>query len=71
MIDSECFFIAAVTVDCFKLISIAADMSCVCRDPCGYGGCAWAIAGIHDREFSPERPVFGKIRTMTYEVRNS
>ena len=35
------------------------------RDPNGYAGCAWAIAGVHDRPWS-ERPVFGKIRYMNF-----
>jgi deoxyribodipyrimidine photo-lyase len=35
------------------------------RDPNGYTGCAWSIAGIHDRAWQ-ERPVFGKIRYMNY-----
>ena len=34
------------------------------RDPNGYAGAAWCIGGVHDRPW-PERPVFGKIRTMT------
>ncbi len=33
------------------------------RDPNGYTGCAWSIAGVHDRAWA-ERPVFGKIRYM-------
>jgi len=33
------------------------------RDPNGYVGCAWAIAGLHDQGWA-ERPVFGKIRYM-------
>jgi deoxyribodipyrimidine photo-lyase len=33
------------------------------RDPNGYVGCAWAIAGVHDMGWA-ERPVFGKIRYM-------
>jgi deoxyribodipyrimidine photo-lyase len=33
------------------------------RDPNGYVGCAWAIAGVHDRAWS-ERAVYGKIRYM-------
>lgn len=33
------------------------------RDPNGYVGCAWSIAGVHDRAWT-ERPVFGKIRYM-------
>ena len=35
------------------------------RDPNGYTGCAWAIAGVHDRAWT-ERPVYGKIRYMNY-----
>ncbi len=34
------------------------------RDPNGYGGIAWAIAGKFDRAWG-ERPVFGKIRYMS------
>ena len=34
------------------------------RDPNGYAGIAWAIGGKHDRPW-PERPVFGRIRSMT------
>lgn len=34
------------------------------RDPNGYAGIAWSIGGVHDRAWG-ERPVFGKIRTMT------
>ena len=33
------------------------------RDPNGYVGCLWSIAGVHDRPWA-ERPVFGKIRYM-------
>lgn len=33
----------------------------------GYVGCMWAIAGVHDRAWGPERQVFGKIRYMNYE----
>lgn len=33
------------------------------RDPNGYVGTLWSIAGIHDRPWK-ERPVFGKIRYM-------
>lgn len=33
------------------------------RDPNGYVGCQWAIAGVHDRAWA-ERPVYGKIRYM-------
>lgn len=36
------------------------------RDPNGYAGCGWCIGGLHDRPFK-ERPVFGKIRYMSYE----
>ena len=35
------------------------------RDPNGYVGILWSIAGVHDRAW-PERPVFGKIRYMSY-----
>lgn len=38
------------------------------RDPNGYVGCAWAIAGLHDQGWK-ERPVFGKVRYMNYDVR--
>jgi deoxyribodipyrimidine photo-lyase len=37
------------------------------RDPNGYAGIAWAIVGKHDRAWGPERPVFGKIRYMSYD----
>jgi deoxyribodipyrimidine photo-lyase len=33
------------------------------RDPNGYVGCAWSIAGVHDRAWA-ERPIYGKIRYM-------
>lgn len=36
------------------------------RDPGGYAGIAWAICGKHDRAWGPERPVFGKVRFMSY-----
>ncbi|MBV8358531.1 MAG: deoxyribodipyrimidine photo-lyase, partial [Deltaproteobacteria bacterium] len=36
------------------------------RDPNGYAGIAWAIGGKHDRAWGPERPVFGKIRYMSF-----
>ena len=36
------------------------------RDPNGYAGAAWSVGGVHDRAWG-ERPVFGKIRTMTYK----
>jgi len=35
------------------------------RDPNGYVGIAWSIGGVHDRAWK-ERPVFGKIRYMSY-----
>jgi deoxyribodipyrimidine photo-lyase len=35
------------------------------RDPNGYAGVAWAIAGKHDRPWF-ERPVYGTIRYMSY-----
>ena len=35
------------------------------RDPNGYTGILWSIAGLHDRPWF-ERPVFGKIRYMNY-----
>jgi deoxyribodipyrimidine photo-lyase len=37
------------------------------RDPNGYAGIAWAIAGKHDRPWGPERAVYGKVRYMSYE----
>jgi len=36
------------------------------RDPNGYAGIAWAIVGKHDRAWGPERPVYGKVRYMSY-----
>ncbi|KAF4669396.1 hypothetical protein FOL47_002556 [Perkinsus chesapeaki] len=36
------------------------------RDPNGYVGCAWSIGGVHDQGWA-ERPIFGKIRYMTYD----
>jgi deoxyribodipyrimidine photo-lyase len=36
------------------------------RDPNGYAGIAWSIGGVHDRAWG-ERPVFGKIRYMSYQ----
>ena len=36
------------------------------RDPNGYTGIAWSIGGVHDRAW-PERPIFGKIRYMSYD----
>ncbi len=35
------------------------------RDPNGYSGIAWSIGGVHDRAWG-ERPVFGKVRYMSY-----
>ena len=35
------------------------------RDPNGYAGVAWSIGGVHDRAW-PARPIFGKIRFMSY-----
>ncbi len=35
------------------------------RDPNGYVGCLWSIAGLHDRAWF-ERDIFGKIRYMNY-----
>jgi deoxyribodipyrimidine photo-lyase len=35
------------------------------RDPNGYAGIAWAIAGKHDRSWF-ERPIYGTIRYMSY-----
>ena len=36
------------------------------RDPNGYTGIAWSICGVHDRPWF-ERPIFGKIRYMSYK----
>ncbi len=35
------------------------------RDPKGYTGIAWSIGGLHDRAWN-ERPIFGKVRYMSY-----
>jgi deoxyribodipyrimidine photo-lyase len=35
------------------------------RDPNGYVGVAWSIGGVHDRAWK-ERPIFGKVRYMSY-----
>ena len=35
------------------------------RDPNGYVGILWSIGGLHDRAWG-ERPVFGKIRYMSF-----
>jgi deoxyribodipyrimidine photo-lyase len=40
------------------------------RDPNGYAGIAWSIGGVHDRAW-PERPLFGKIRYMSYNSSKS
>jgi len=37
------------------------------RDPNGYAGIAWAIAGKHDRAWGPERPIYGLVRYMSHE----
>jgi deoxyribodipyrimidine photo-lyase len=36
------------------------------HDPNGYAGIAWSIGGVHDRAWG-ERPIFGKIRYMSYD----
>ena len=36
------------------------------RDPNGYAGIAWSLGGLHDRAWG-ERPIFGKIRYMSYK----
>ncbi|MBN1226808.1 MAG: deoxyribodipyrimidine photo-lyase [Deltaproteobacteria bacterium] len=36
------------------------------RDSSGYAGIAWSIGGVHDRAW-PQRPIFGKIRYMSYQ----
>lgn len=35
------------------------------RDPNGYAGIAWSIGGVHDRPWF-DRPVYGKVRYMSY-----
>ncbi len=35
------------------------------RDPNGYTGIAWSLGGLHDRAWN-ERPIFGKVRYMSY-----
>ncbi len=35
------------------------------RDPNGYAGIAWAIAGKHDRAWGPVRPIYGMVRYMS------
>ncbi len=54
----EAFDIAVRLNDCYELDG---------RDPNGYAGIAWAIVGKHDRAWGPERPVYGKIRYMSFE----
>ena len=34
------------------------------RDPNGYAGISWCLAGVHDRAWG-ERPIVGKLRSMT------
>ena len=36
------------------------------RDPNGYTGIAWSLGGVHDRAWG-ERPIFGKVRYMSYK----
>jgi deoxyribodipyrimidine photo-lyase len=36
------------------------------RDPNGYANIAWAVGGKHDCPW-PERPVFGTVRSMTFQ----
>eukprot|EP00948_MAST-09A_sp_MAST-9A-sp1_P001108 g1108.t1 len=36
------------------------------KDPNGYVGCAWSIAGLHDQGWR-EREIFGKVRYMNYK----
>jgi len=36
------------------------------RDPNGYAGVAWAIGGKHDRPWG-ERPIYGMVRSMSYQ----
>nr|ABK76277.1 CPD photolyase [Dunaliella salina] len=36
------------------------------RDPSGYTGVMWSVAGVHDRAWI-DRPIYGKIRVMTYD----
>jgi deoxyribodipyrimidine photo-lyase len=53
----EAYDIAIRLNDCYELDG---------RDPNGYTGIAWAMGGKHDRAWGPERPVYGKIRYMSY-----
>jgi deoxyribodipyrimidine photo-lyase len=36
------------------------------RDPNGYAGIAWGIAGKHDRAWGPSRPIYGMVRYMSF-----
>lgn len=36
------------------------------RDPNGYTRIAWAIGGVHDRPWTPKRPIFGVVRYMSF-----
>lgn len=36
------------------------------RDPNGYAGIAWGIAGKHDRAWGPVRPIYGMVRYMSF-----
>lgn len=36
------------------------------RDPNGYAGIAWAVAGKHDRAWGPVRPIYGMVRYMSF-----
>jgi deoxyribodipyrimidine photo-lyase len=36
------------------------------RDPNGYAGIAWAIAGKHDRAWGPVRAIYGTVRYMSF-----
>lgn len=40
------------------------------RDPNGYTGIAWSMGGVHDRAWK-ERPIFGKVRYMSYKGASS
>jgi deoxyribodipyrimidine photo-lyase len=35
------------------------------RDPNGYAGIAWAVAGKHDRAWGPGRPIYGMVRYLS------
>jgi deoxyribodipyrimidine photo-lyase len=36
------------------------------RDPNGYAGIAWGVAGKHDRAWGPVRPIYGMVRYMSF-----